>query len=216
MKRKISLAVFMILVMISGEVAGHEIVGEVTPLMIRMQRMLMLIDNGLGNEAMKLSSSTYNDFLDPMTGKEEQGLKQNSARVDSRFGTDVESMISFALDWKYTVELKKGLRLLSFLLMLEKFNILEDTFGIANSKISAQRTIFWLGRNYFSYLLEPVLAKENPVKEKRLDRHLDKMLYRIEDGEWDEFKLLREKLTSDISEYFEMSQYIKLNKPLDN
>jgi len=70
--------------------------------------------------------------------------------------------------------------------------------------------------NYFSYLLEPVLAKEDPIEEKRLDRLLDKMLYRIEDSEWDEFKFFREELTSDISEYFKMSQYIELNKLIDN
>jgi hypothetical protein len=178
--------------------------------MIRIERMLKLIDNGLGNEAMDLAKKTYNEFHDQMRGKEEQGLQRGSLRVDHRFGTDVESMIHISLTQKDPEELQKGLRLLSFLLMLEKFDVLEDTFGNANSKISAQRTIFWLGRNYFSYLLEPVLAKEDPIEEKRLDRQLDKMLYRVEDGEWDEFKLLRKELTASIGEYFNMSQFIIL------
>ena len=216
MKRIITFVSFTILVLLSNDVSGHEIVGEVTPLMIRMERMLKLIDNGLGNEAMDLAKKTYNDFHDQVRGKEEQGLQQGSLRIDHRFGTDVESMIHIALNQKDPYELQQGLRLLSFLLMLEKFDVLEDTFGNANSQISAQKTIFWLGRNYFSYLLEPVLAKEDPIEEKRLDRLLDKMLYRIEDSKWDEFKLFRQELTSDISEYFEMSQYIKLNKLIDN
>ncbi len=210
MIRYVTSGLLIILILLGSDVWSHEIVGEVTPLMIRIERMLKLIDNGLGNEAMDLAKKTYNEFHDQMRGKEEQGLQRGSLRVDHRFGTDVESMIHISLTQKDPEELQKGLRLLSFLLMLEKFDVLEDTFGNANSKISAQRTIFWLGRNYFSYLLEPVLAKEDPIEEKRLDRQLDKMLYRVEDGEWDEFKLLRKELTASIGEYFNMSQFIIL------
>ena len=111
---------FGILVLLSSDVSGHEIVGVVTPLMIRMERMLKLIDNGLGNEAMDLAKKTYNDFHDQMRGKEEQGLQQGSLRIDHRFGTDVESMIHISLNQKDPDELQKGLRLLSFLLMMEK------------------------------------------------------------------------------------------------
>ncbi len=65
--------------------------------------------------------------------------------------------------------------------LLEKFELLEETFNTKDAKIDAQRTIFWLGRNYFSLLLEPTLAKYEPVEELRIDRLLDRMLYRLEE-----------------------------------
>jgi len=206
MKRIITFISFTILVLLSNDVSGHEIVGEVTPLMIRMERMLKLIGNGLGNEAMILARNTYNDFHDPGSVNEEQGLKHNGLRIDKRFGTDVASTISISLEQRDPVRLQTGLRSLSFLLMLEKFDVLESTFKKTDFSTSAQRTIFWLGRNYFSYLLEPTLAKEDPVEEKRLDRLLDKMLYRVEDREWEEFRSYRIELVNGINEYFNLEK----------
>lgn len=89
--------------------------------------------------------------------------------------------------------------------MLEKFDVLQSTFGKKEYTLDAQRTIFWLGRNYFSYLLEPTLAKTDPITEQALDRHLDKMLYRLEDGKWQEFIQLRQPLVEGILKAFNLA-----------
>ena len=86
--------------------------------------------------------------------------------------------------------------------MLEKFNVLEKTFGKKSDNLSAQKTIFWLGRNYFSYLLEPTMGKLDPIGDKRLVRPLDKMLYSIEDGERNTFKSLRKELENGTIHFF--------------
>ena len=94
--------------------------------------------------------------------------------------------------------------------MVEKFKTLESTFDEAASNLDAQKTIFWLGRNYFSYILEPVLAERDPIETKRLDRLLDSMLYRLEDGQTEEFKILLDRLMQGIMKDFHMDIEIKL------
>ena len=84
--------------------------------------------------------------------------------------------------------------------------MLETTFEKIDENVSAQRTIFWLGRNYFSYLLEPTIGRMDPIEEKRLDRLLDKMLYRVEDSKWDEFRKFRGQLEQGIVAFFELDQ----------
>jgi hypothetical protein len=67
-----------------------------------------------------------------------------------------------------------------------------------------QTTIFWLGRNYFSYLLEPTLATTDAVEEQRLDRMLDVLLYRLEDGEHRGFLTVRADLVNGITKAFDL------------
>ncbi len=87
--------------------------------------------------------------------------------------------------------------------MLEKFKDLQESFEHKAVQTNSQTTIFWLGRNYFSYLLEPAMGKDNPVEEKRLDRLLDKMLYSLEDREWGRFVGLRKEFIESLKAYFD-------------
>ncbi len=184
---------------------GHEIVGEVTPLMIHMQRVLILIENSKDESALDSAEKIFEDFEVPEGRTTEAGIKTNAVRVDKKYGFDLNVKIGASIRQGLTGELQKGLRQLSFMLMLEKFDVLEATFDDRINDPGVQRTIFWLGRNYFSYLLEPVMGKLNPIEEKRLDRLLDKMLYRLEDGEWKEFIEIRKELSEDISDFFKLS-----------
>ena len=180
----------------------HEVVGEVTPLMVHTKNTLTLIDNGRNEQALTIAWKIYEDFQSPMRQGTEAGLKTSSARIDKTFGTKLKSSLNSSIKRKNYQELQKELRLLSFFLMLEKFNVLEKTFGKKSDNLSAQKTIFWLGRNYFSYLLEPTMGKLDPIGEKRLVRPLDKMLYSIEDGERNTFKSLRKELENGTIHFF--------------
>ena len=182
---------------------GHEVVGEVTPLMLHSNHTLTFIKKGRGDRAMQMAKEVFEDF-EPLTGqRKEAGLKTNSERVDRLFGTTSRQFLTRSIMGQDLNRLKKALEFLSFLLMLEKFDVLQNNFDNKDIQLNSQLTIFWLGRNYFSYLLEPTMGEEDPVEEKRLDRLLDQMLYSLEDQEWERFLELREALTWTIVRFFD-------------
>ncbi len=199
------LAAFLILIFMSlGQAWGHEIVGEVTPLMLHMNHTLTFIKNGRSDEAMQMAKRVYEDFQEPMRQGKEAGLKTNSERIDRVFGTSSRLILINSIEQKNPNGLLAGVQLMSFLLMLEKFDVLQTTFEKKNANGGTRETIFWLGRNYFSYLLEPTMGEKDPIEEKRLDRLLDRMLYSVQDGEWETFVKLREELTDGIMRFFDL------------
>lgn len=184
---------------------AHEVAGEVTPLMIHMKRVLILIENGKGREAFHETRMVYEDFSHEMgmgTVMEGVGLKTMARDIDRRFGTQIGVSLEGALNSGDAPLLQKVVQGLSFFLMMEKFETLQSTFGKKPVNLKAQRTIFWLGRNYFSYLLEPALSKRDPVEGQHLDRLLDSMLYRLEDGQAEIFTDLQKELVRGILKVF--------------
>lgn len=202
----LSIAVVLVLLLIGGRpAAAHEIVGQVTPLMVHMKRALLLIQNGKAHEAAAEARTVYEDFAHDMgmgVTMEGAGLKSTAAQVDRLFGTQLGIALDRAIQDENTETLRALIQQLAFLLMLEKFDALQATFGKPSINVDAQRTIFWLGRNYFSYLLEPTLATKDPIEEQRLDRMLDAMLYRLEDGEKQGFLDVRKKLVTGMTSAF--------------
>ena len=187
---------------------AHEIVGEVTPLMIHMKRALLLIGNGKDKEALHEIHRVYEDFSHDMgmgMVMEGIGLKKTVADIDKRYRTELGPALSRALEKGDAQALKKIVQDLAYLLMLEKFEALQSTFGNGSANLEAQRTMFWLGRNYFSYLLEPALALKDPIEEQRLDRLLDRMLYRLEDGQAQEFLVLQKEMMSGLVVAFHLN-----------
>ena len=195
----------LVIFMSPGLSRGHEVVGEVTPLMLHVQHTLALIESGRNNDALKMVMKIYEDFQEPLHQGIQAGIKTSSKRVDQAFGTASEPLLASSIEEKDLKGFQEGLRLLSFLLMLEKFVVLQTTFGTKKADENTQQTIFWLGRNYFSYLLEPTVGKLDPIEEKRLDRLLDRMLYSLEDREWEAFIQLRRELTEGIVQFFGFS-----------
>ena len=188
---------------------AHEIMGEVTPIMIHMKQALGLIEHGKSQEAIHVIRMVYEDFSHDMGMRmvmQGVGLKNTAAQVDQRFGTRVGASLDEALTKGNVPVLEKVIQELGFLLMLEKFTVLQASFGKASANPQTQKTIFWLGRNYFSYLLEPTLAEKNPVEAQRLDRILDSMLYRLEDGQPEEFAALQKELVSGIVAAFHLDR----------
>lgn len=186
---------------------AHEIVGEVTPLMVHMKRALLLIENEKDVEAAKEIRSVYEDFSHEMgMGMTMQGagLKTTAGQIDQRFGTRLGASLAEALKKEDVHTFQRVLQELAFLLMLEKFAALQSTFNSGSTNLAAQKTIFWLGRNYFSYLLEPTLALKDPIEEQRLDRLLDRMLYRSEDRLPQEFIAFQKELERGIVAAFRL------------
>lgn len=202
------IATALLLLLIGGHPApAHEIVGEVTPLMVHMKRGLALIDHGKDRAAIEEIRSVYRDFSHDMgmgMTMEGSGLHAAAAQIDRRFGTRLGPSIEESIAALDTRRLRILLHELAFLSMVEKFETLRGTFGRAAVSLDAQKTMFWLGRNYFSYLLEPALAAKDPVEEQRLDRMLDAMLYRLEDGEADAFLHLQRDLVRAVTTAFHL------------
>ncbi len=192
----------------SNLVLAHEIVGQVTPLMIHMKRALLLIQNGKEQAAVLEIETVYEDFSHDMgmgMTMDGVGLKTTARQIDLKFGTRLEAFLSAAIHKKDASGLQTGVQTIAFLLMLEKFNALQDTFAHRPTHTNTPKTIYWLGRNYFSYLLEPTLAKTDPVQEKRLDQLLDKMLYRLEDNRPEAFVAFQKELEQGISAVFNLN-----------
>jgi hypothetical protein len=188
--------------------AAHEIVGQVTPLMIHMKRALLLADNGKTQDAVAEARAVYDDFAHEMgmgMTMEGAGLKSTAAQIDRTFGTRLGESLERALQQNDAEALKKAIQELALLLMIEKFDAIQASFGKATVTLDTQRTMFWLGRNYFSYLLEPTLAATDPIEEQRLDRMLDVMLYRLEDGEHQSFLAVRRDLLGGITTAFHLT-----------
>ncbi len=184
---------------------AHEVVGKVTPLMVHMKRALLLIEHGKHDEAVQQIRMVYDDFSHRMgmgLTMQGTGLTKVARRIDERFGTSLGPAFDKALIGKDMVGLRRTIEILAYLLMLEKFDSIQASVPEARANLDSLRTVFWLGRNYFSYLLEPTLAERDPVEEKRLDRLLDRMLYRLEDGEYAEFTRLRGELEEGIVQAF--------------
>jgi hypothetical protein len=182
---------------------GHEIVGEAPPLMISMRHALAFIEEGKGEGAIQIAEQIYEDFHLPMSGmnhtkSKEPGLKTTSDRIDARFGTKTRPALADAILGRDPERLKAGMEWISFLLMLEQFDLVQT---MHHTNRDARVTTFWLGRNYFSNLLGPAIARTNPMEEKRLDRLLDKMLYRLEDGDEKGFIPLREEFIKSIARF---------------
>lgn len=203
----IVLVVIVTTILIGINTYAHEIVGEVTPLMIHTQNILSLLDNNRIEGALHETEMVYENFSHNMgmgMNMEGIGLKATSADIDKRYNTNIGSILQESLKKKDPNGLKNSLRSLALLLMLEKFDVIQSNFGKNEINIDVQKTIFWLGRNYFSYLLEPALAKTNPIEEQRLDRMLDSMLYRLEDSRFGEFIEIRGEVERGIIKAFNL------------
>ncbi len=199
-------ALFSVLVA-GSPAAAHEIVGQVTPLMIHMKRALLLAENGKGQEAVAEARAVYEDFSHDMgmgMTMEGAGLKSTAAQIDRTCGTRLGESLERSLHQNDAESLKTTIQELALLLMIEKFDAIQASFGKSSVTLDTRRTMFWLGRNYFSYLLEPTIAATDPVEEQRLDRMLDVMLYRLEDGEHQNFLDVRQNLLGGITTAFRL------------
>lgn len=194
----------------------HQIKGEITSLLSRMEVILRLIEGGRTELAFKETQEILYDFHYHSPTGVEEGLRTTVVRIDKKFATDLEKPLNESIMKKDSVGLKKSLQTLGVLLMVEKFDILEKTFDKKDVNVDAQRKVFWLGRNYFSLLLEPTLAKYEPAEELRIDRLLDRMLYRLEEKKLNEFLAAKTELINQIEKYFGLSLPPSvLNRPVD-
>ncbi len=205
MKKLLSLFTFGLLVIYSAPSYSHQIVGEVTPLLSRMEIIVRLIEAGDIELAFRETELIVEDFHYHKLTSVEDGLKTTINKIDKKFGTNLQTSLDESLIKKDPDDLRKTLQTLGVLLMLEKFDTLQETFKKNDSNLNTQKAIFWLGRNNFTLLLEPTLAKYDPAEEMRMDRLLDRMLYRLEDKKCKEFEDTKIELITELERYFKIS-----------
>lgn len=205
MKKLLSLFAFGLLVSYSVPSYSHQILGKIPPLLSRMEIILRLIEAGDIELAFRETELIVEDFHYHKLTSVEDGLKTTMNKIDKKFGTNLQTSLDESLIKKDPDDLRKTLQTLGVLLMLEKFDTLQETFKKNDSNPNTQKTIFWLGRNNFTLLLEPTLAKYDPAEEMRMDRLLDRMLYRLEDRKWKEFEDTKIELITELERYFKLS-----------
>ena len=206
MKKLLRLFAFGLLIIYSPAPSySHQIVGEVTPLLSRMEIIVRLIEVGDIELAFRETELIVEDFHYHKLTSVEDGLETTMNKIDKKFGTNLRTSLDESLIKKNPDDLRKTLQTLGVLLMLEKFDTLQETFKTNDSDSDTQKTIFWLGRNNFTLLLEPTLAKYDPAEEMQMDRLLDRMLYRLEDRKWKEFEDTKIELITELERYFKLS-----------
>lgn len=185
---------FFIFFLFTVPLSAHEIVGKVPPLAEGIQKVLQHIENKKPADALSETRRIMKN-----------GLKASIERLDSRFGTSLYEKINRSLQGSDSKELMKIFQTLSLLLVAEKFDELQSTFGKQGFALNAQKDLYWQGRNYFTLLLEDSLGKSDPIADQTLSRYLDKMLYRLEDGNGRGFSKLRKQFVEGVSKAFHIT-----------
>lgn len=184
----------------------HRIEGEITPVLERMEVILGLIETGDKELAFREAQEVFEDFHYHDFSRVEEGLKTIAVRMDREFGTNLEKQLEDSFSKKDPELLGKTIKTLGLLLMIERFKFVESKLGsFSKSELKDLKKHFWRGRNYFTILFEPVLAKHDPAEEVRLERLLDKMLYSLEDRKLKDFYRARIELVERITRDFGLS-----------
>jgi len=171
-----------------------------------MEVILGLIEAGDKELAFREAQEVLEDFHYHDFSRVEEGLKTIAVRMDGEFGTSIEKQLEDSFSKKEPELLGKTIKTLGLLLMIERFKFVESKLSsFSKSELKGLKKHFWEGRNYFTLLFEPVLAKYNPAEEMRLERLLDKMLYSLEDKKLKDFRRARMELVRRINRDFGLS-----------
>lgn len=202
-KRWVGVLIFLFL-LLPGTGAAHEGGEDVTPLLKRVHAILLLIERGRENGAFNGAAFIWEDFEDPGSGSaaKEAGLKETAARIDKKYSSEVGSLLGEALKNREVTKLKKGVQTLAFLLMREKFDLLQSTFDNPQVSLDAQKTIFGLGQEYFLHVFVPFLR--DPGEEVRFGQILEKMRASLEERKAQEFRIHKDDLIRKILALFEL------------
>ena len=192
--------VVLILILAFGGLAwGHQVQGRISPEILDIRDVLEAIGEGRYGEAFRRVEGI--DIL------------SHGARLDRTYGTRSNRLLSGSLVKKDPEGLKRGLHLLGFLLMREQFDALEVFSEKGGVETETARDLYWSSRNIYSTLFESVVRSGNVVEGKSLDRLLDRMLYAVQDGEWEGFGKLREELIERLARLLNLSMP---NRPVDS
>lgn len=193
----------------SSQATAHELSQPVPVLLERMHDTLLLINRDKPEQAYTKAVAITEDFPDTSRGRviQEIGLRHTAKRLDAAYGTKLAEEVAGAFERKDVPHLQKVLYSLSFLLILEKLDRLEQLMGEADARIETRAAVLAVAHDYFSHMFERLLRFRAPDRIKALDRLLDRMAAAVKRGDAGALRTLRAEFLSGLFEGFQ-SQFV--------
>ena len=188
---------------------AHELSQPVPVLLERMHDTLLLINRDKPEQAYTKAVAITEDFPDTSRGRviQEVGLRHTAQRLDAAYQTKLAEEVAGAFERKDVPHLQKVLYSLSFLLILEKLDRLEQFMGEADARIETRAAVLAVAHDYFSHMFERLLRFRAPDRIKALDRLLDRMAAAVKRGDAGALRTLRTEFLSGLFEGFQ-SQFV--------
>lgn len=188
---------------------AHELSQPVPVLLERMHDTLLLINRDKPEQAYTKAVAITEDFPDTSRGRviQEIGLRHTAQRLDAAYRTKLAEEVAGAFERKDIPHLQKVLYSLSFLLILEKLDRLEQLMGEADARIETRAAVLAVAHDYFSHMFERLLRFRAPDRIKALDRLLDRMAAAVKRGDAGALRTLRAEFLSGLFEGFQ-SQFV--------
>ena len=188
---------------------AHELSQPVPVLLERMHDTLLLINRDKPEQAYTKAVAITEDFPDTSRGRviQEIGLRPTAQRLDAAYRTKLAEEVAGAFERKDIPHLQKVLYSLSFLLILEKLDRLEQLMGEADARIETRAAVLAVAHDYFSHMFERLLRFRAPDRIKALDRLLDRMAAAVKRGDAGALRTLRAEFLSGLFEGFQ-SQFV--------
>lgn len=189
----------------SSQATAHELSQPVPVLLERMHDTLLLINRDKPEQAYTKAVAISEDFPDTSRGRviQEVGLRHTAQRLDTVYRTALAGEAASALDRKDIPQLQKVLYSLSFLLILEKLDRLEQLMGQADVRIETRAAVLTVAHDYFSHMFERLLRFRASDRIKALDQLLDRMAVAVKRGDTGALRALRAEFLSGLFDGFQ-------------
>jgi len=167
-------------------------------LLDRMYGVLLLLERGKTDEAIYLIG-TVEELLQV---KGLLGLTQTVARLDQAYRTTVSDELGRAIVARDAVRLKSVIYSLTYLLMLEKLDLLTAMLPNRDVKPETRKVVMDLARDYFSHIFEETFGRRRPAQIKALEQVLDRMDSAVRQQATLQFEHLRRQLSQALLSHF--------------
>lgn len=188
-----------------AQAQAHELSQPVPVLLERMHDALLLLNRNKPEQAFTKAVSIADDFPDTSRGRliQEVGLRDTARRLDTAYRTKLAEEVTGAIERKDVPHLQKVLYSLSFLLILEKLDRLEQLMGEADARLETRAAVLAVAHDYFSHMFERLLRFRAADQIKALDRLLDRMAVAVKRGDAGALRALRVEFLRGLFEGFQ-------------
>jgi len=177
---------------------AHDMRQPIPILLERMYGVLLLLERGKTDEAIYLIG-TVEELLQV---KGLLGLTQTAAKLDQAYRTAVAEELGVAIAARDAARLKSVIYSLTYLLMLEKLDLLAAMLADGDVTPESRKIVMDLARDYFSHIFEGTLARRTPAQVKALERILDRMDNAVRLQAADQFGQLKRQLSQTMLQHF--------------
>jgi hypothetical protein len=177
---------------------AHEMRQPIPILLDRMYGVLLLLERGKTDEAIYLIG-TVEELLQV---KGLLGLAQTAAKLDQAYRTAVADELGRAIAARDAARLKSVIYSLTYLLMLEKLDLLTAMLPNRDVKPETRKVVMDLARDYFSHIFEETFGRRRPAQIKALEQILDRMDSAVRQQVVPQFEHLRRQLSQALLSHF--------------